>query len=139
VSEGTEDPENDPGRTIREAHRLRSRPYEGVCRETAEKGKPLARQGRKATGLWGVDRLQNRHEDEWEPGGALREALVGLPLVAGPGRGADLAGHLAGLRPLAEEALGALGLLERRRGLSDAERTRAEALRRLLAAAGEVE
>jgi hypothetical protein len=83
--------------------------------------------------------LQSRHEEEWEPDGALREALEGLPLVAGPGRDADLAGHLAGLRPHAEEALGALGLLERRRGLSDAERTREEALRRLLAAAGEVE
>ncbi len=83
--------------------------------------------------------MQNRHEDEWEPGGALREALVGLPLGAGPSRGADLAGHLARLRPHAEEALGALALLERRRGLSDAERTRAEALGRLLAAAGEVE
>ena len=83
--------------------------------------------------------MQNRHEGEWEPGGALREALVGLPLAAEPGRDADLAGHLAGLRPHAEEALGAMGLLERRRGLSDAELTRAEALRRLLAAAGEVE
>lgn len=83
--------------------------------------------------------MQNRHEDEWEPGGALKEALEGLPLRAGSGRDADLAGHLAGLGPHAEEALGALGLLERRRGLSDAERTRAEALRRLLAAAGEVE
>jgi hypothetical protein len=118
---------------------LRSRPYEGVYRETTENGKPLARRGRKATGLWGVDGLQNKHEEEWEPGGALRRALEGLPLRAGPSRDADLVGHLARLRPHAEEALGTLGLLERRRGLSDAERTRAEALRRLLAAAGEVE
>ena len=83
--------------------------------------------------------MQSRHEEEWEPGGALREALEGLPLGAGPDRGADLAEHLARLRPHAEEALGALGFLERRRDLSDAERTRAEALRRLLAAAGEIE
>ena len=82
--------------------------------------------------------MQNKHEEEWEPGGALGEALEGLPLGAEPRRDADLAGHLARLRPHAEEAMGALGLLERRRGLSDAERTRAEALRRLLAAAGEV-
>ncbi len=53
--------------------------------------------------------------------------------------GATLDGDLAGIKPHLEEALGALGRLERRRGLSDAERTRAEALRRLLAAAGEVE
>lgn len=83
--------------------------------------------------------MQNKHEEEWEPVGALREALEGLPLGAEPSRDADLAGHLSRLRPHAEEALGALGLLERRRGLSDAERTRAEALRRLLAAAGAVE
>jgi hypothetical protein len=77
--------------------------------------------------------LQNRHEEEWEPGGALREALGGLPLVAGPGRDADL----AELKPHLEEALEELGRLERRRGLSDEERVTEEALRVLLAAAKE--
>jgi len=75
--------------------------------------------------------LRNAYEDEWEPGGALREALEGLPLR--PGTGQD--GHLAGLGPHLEEALGELGRLERRRGLSDGERVSAEALRDLLAAA----
>jgi hypothetical protein len=75
--------------------------------------------------------LQNRHEGEWEPGGALREALEGLPLRPGTGRDA----HLAGLGPHLEEALGELGRLERQRGLSDGERVVEEALRVLLAAA----
>ena len=89
----------------------------------------------------GADGLQKKHEEGWEPAGALREALGRLPLrpVAGPGDdpAGHLAGHLLGLRPHAEEALGALGRLERERGLSDAERARAAALRRLLALAGE--
>ena len=76
--------------------------------------------------------MRNGHEEEWEPGGALREALGGLPLR--PPEGWD--GHLAGLRPHAEEALGELGRLERRRGLSEGERARANALRELLAAVG---
>ena len=112
---------------------MRSRPYEGVYRATTEKGKPLARLGPKATGLWGVDRLQNRHEEEWEPGGALREALEGLPLRPGTGRDE----HLAGLAPHLGEALGTLGRLERQRGLSDGERAAEEALRVLLEAAKE--
>lgn len=80
--------------------------------------------------------MRNGHEEEWEPSGDLREALGGLPLGAGTGQGDDLAGHLARLRPHVEEALGTLDRLGRRRSLSDAERDRAEALRRLLAEAG---
>jgi hypothetical protein len=79
--------------------------------------------------------LQNACEEDWEVGEDLREALGTLLLR--PGRGRDE--HLAGLVPHLEEALGTLGRLERRRGLSDAERTRAGALRVLLAAAREVE
>ena len=75
--------------------------------------------------------MQNRHEEEWEPGGALREALERLPLRPGAGRDE----HLAGLAPHLEEALGTLGRLERRRGLSDGERVVEEALRALLEAA----
>ena len=82
-------------------------------------------------GLWGGEVLQKAHEDEWEPGGALREALEGLPLR--PGQVRD--GHLAGLVPHLEGALGELGHLERQRGLSDGERLTEEALRVLLAAA----
>ena len=70
---------------------------------------------------------------EWEPAGALREALGRLPLR--PLTGDDLAGHLLGLGPHAEEALETLGRMERGGGLSDAERARAAALRRLLALA----
>ena len=64
-----------------------------------------------------------------EPGGDLREALGGLPLSPGPAQDE----HLARLRPLLERELGELGRLGRRRGLSERERTRAEALGILLA------
>jgi hypothetical protein len=87
----------------------------------------------------GVDGLQKKHGEEWEPAGALREALGKLPLRPVTGPGDELAGHLLELRAHAEEALGALGRLERGRGLSEAERTRAAALRRLLALAEGVE
>ena len=79
-----------------------------------------------------VDGLRDSREGEWEPSEALRKALGRTPLL--PGRVQD--GHLAGLRPHLEEALGELGRLERRGGLSRRERVRAEALRRLLAAIG---
>jgi hypothetical protein len=81
----------------------------------------------------GADGLQKKHGEGWEPAGALKEALGRLPLR--PVTGDDLAGRLLGLRPHAEEALRTLGRLERARGLSDAERARAAALRRLLALA----
>ena len=63
--------------------------------------------------------------DGWEPGGALRGALGGLPLS--PGSAQDE--HLARLRPLLEGALESLG---RRGGLSRDERATQEALRALL-------
>ena len=74
--------------------------------------------------------MQNVREDGWEPDGALREALEGMPLRPGPVQD----GHLARLGPLAEEALGELGRLERQRGLSEGELARKEALGGLLAA-----
>lgn len=67
----------------------------------------------------------------WEPGGALREALGGLPLSPGPARDE----HLARLRPLLEGALGELGRMGRGGGgLSREERATEEALRALLVA-----
>jgi hypothetical protein len=75
--------------------------------------------------------LHNVREDEWDMGVALRRTLEGMPLQPGPERD----GHLARLGPLVEEALGELGHLERRRGLSDGELARKEALGGLLAAA----
>lgn len=78
-------------------------------------------------------------QEEWEPAGALRGALGRLPLRPATGPGGDLAGHLLGLRLHAQEALGTLGRLDRGRGLSEAERARAAALRRLLALAEEAE
>lgn len=77
--------------------------------------------------------MPNAREEEWEIGEDLRQALERLPLLPG----AERDGHLAGLGPHLEEALGTLGRLERQRGLSDEERVSAEALRVLLAAARE--
>jgi hypothetical protein len=73
-----------------------------------------------------------QEQEEWEPGAALASALEQIPLMPGPAQD----GHLAGLRPLLEGALGEIGRLERRRGLSPDERARAEALEELLAASG---
>jgi len=82
--------------------------------------------GRPLDGLpWGRAR-----REEWEPGKDLVGALEGLPLRPGAGRGENL----AGLRPHLEGALGELGRLERRGGLSEGERTRREALAALMAA-----
>lgn len=72
---------------------------------------------------------QQEWESEWEPSEALMTALGGMPLSPG----ADPNGHLAQLEPhLVEEALATLGRLERQRGLSEREKTRAGALRMLL-------
>ena len=60
----------------------------------------------------------------------MREALGGMPLSPGPDRDA----RLARLGPLVEEALGELGRLERRGGLSRNERAMQEALGELLGA-----
>jgi hypothetical protein len=76
--------------------------------------------------------LRDEHEQEWEPGAALASALEQMPLMPGPAQD----GHLAGLRPLLEGALGKIGRLERRRDLSPDERARVEALEELLAASG---
>ena len=79
--------------------------------------------------------MQEARQEEWEPSEALREALGGMPLVPGP---ADRGWHLAQLGPLLEGALGELGRLERRGGLSPHERARKEALEGLLAASAVV-
>ena len=60
----------------------------------------------------------------------MASALAQMPLMPGPAQD----GHLARLRPLLEGALGELGSLGRRRGLSREERATQEALRALLAA-----
>jgi len=54
----------------------------------------------------------------------LRSALEGTTLAPGTEKGRNL----ARLEPHVEEALGALKLLERQRGLSEREKTRAGAL-----------
>jgi hypothetical protein len=72
---------------------------------------------------------QARNQEEWEPGASLTGALEGLSLLPGAHRDVEL----ARLGPHLEEALGELADLEWRRGLSERERTREEALRMLLA------
>jgi hypothetical protein len=109
------------------------------CPHAIEKGKPVARRGRKACGPLGeVAGLPKRREgrvqgcdqhEEWEPGGALTGALEGMSLLPGAERDEDL----ARLEPHVGEALGALERLERRRGLSEREKARMGALRMLLA------
>jgi hypothetical protein len=101
------------------------------------KGKPAARRGRKAYGpLKEVAGLPNRQEQhqvwdyqEWEPSDALTSALGNVPLQPGTNRD----GQLAGLEPHLREALMTLEDIERKRGLSGREKTRAGALRMLLA------
>jgi hypothetical protein len=80
--------------------------------------------------------LPNRNEQrqmwdhkEWEPGDALRHALGGTPSSTGT----DRDGHLAGLEPHLREALMTLEDIERRRGLSEREKTRVGVLGMLLA------
>jgi hypothetical protein len=107
------------------------------CPHRIEKGKPVARRGRKAHGppeeVAGLpnrqeERDQQRDHREWEPSGALRSALEGMPLPPGMDPSTDL----GRLEPHLEEALGTLERLERRRGLSVREKTRAGALGMLL-------
>ena len=74
------------------------------------------------------ERNQQRDHREWEPSGALRSALEGMPLPPGMDRSTDL----GRLEHHLEEALGALERLERRRGLSVREKARAGALRMLM-------
>ena len=76
----------------------------------------------------GRDRGRDQQE-EWEPSGALTDALKGVSLLPGAERDVDL----ARLEPHAEEALGTLERLERRRDLSEREKARMGALRMLLA------
>jgi hypothetical protein len=74
------------------------------------------------------ERDQGYNHQEWEPSGALTSALQEMPLPAQTPRNEDL----ARLKPHLEEALQTLQRLERRRGLSDREKMRGEALRMLL-------
>jgi hypothetical protein len=107
-----------------------------------EKGKPVARRGRKAYGpLKEVARLPNRLErdqgsnhQEWEPSRALTGALEQMPLQAQTSQNEDR----ANLKPHLEEALEMLELLERQRGLSDREKMRGGVLRMLLTSIEEV-
>jgi hypothetical protein len=62
--------------------------------------------------------------EEWEPSGALTSALEGMSLLPGTERNGDL----TRLEPYVEEALKTLEDLERQRGLSEKEKTRAGAL-----------
>ena len=66
--------------------------------------------------------------EEWEPNVALVGALWGLPLCPGTDHGDSL----ARIEPQLKEALGALGRLERRRGLSESEKARRGALTTLM-------
>jgi hypothetical protein len=101
-----------------------------------DKGKPVARRGRKAYGppkeVAGLPNRQERDpgEDhqEWEPSRALTSALEQMPILAKTSQNEDL----ARLKPHLEEALQTLERLERRRGLSDREKMRRGALRMLL-------
>jgi hypothetical protein len=106
------------------------------CPDKIEKGKPVARRGRKAHGpLKEVAGLPNRPErdqgedhQEWEPSRALTSALEEMPHLAQTPQNEDL----ARLKPHLKEALETLERLERRRGLSDREKMRGGALRMLL-------
>jgi hypothetical protein len=107
------------------------------CPDAIEKGKPVARRGRKAYGpLKEVAELPNRPErereceqDEWEPSGALTSTLEEMSLLPGTERNGDL----ARLAPCVQEALRTMEHLERQRGLSQREKARVGALRMLRA------
>lgn len=73
--------------------------------------------------------------EEWEPGVALRNALEKMPLQPGAGRREAV----LKLKPHLKEAVSTLTRIERRRSLSDRERLREQALRRLLEALKEFE
>ena len=112
------------------------------CPNTFDKGKPVARRGRKACGPLkeeaGLPNSQERDQgwnhQEWEPSRSLTSALQELPLLAQ----APQNENLARLKPHLEEALETLERLERRRGLSDREKMRGGALRMLLTSIEEV-
>jgi hypothetical protein len=72
---------------------------------------------------------------EWEPSAALVGVLGVLPLRLGTGYGEGL----AKIKPHLEESLEALERLERRRRLSEREKTRREALRTLMTSIERVE
>ena len=106
------------------------------CPDKIEKGKPVARRGRKAHGppkeVAGLpnspERDQGGDHQEWKPSEALTSALEEGPLLSQTRQNEDL----ARLKPHLEEALETLERLERRRGLSDREKMRGGALRMLL-------
>jgi hypothetical protein len=72
---------------------------------------------------------------EWEIGEPLRRALGSIPLHPGANRSRAL----SEVKPLAEDALATLALLELRRRLTAKEHRRAHAIRSLLAALEEEE
>ncbi len=103
------------------------------CPNTFEKGKPVARRGRKAYGplkeVAGLPNSQERDQgcnhQEWEPSRALTTALEQIPPLAQTPQNEKL----ARLKPHLEEAL---ERLEQKRGLSNREKMRGGALRMLL-------
>lgn len=99
-------------------------------RAGTEEAQATVRRARRPRVFRGEKGCEKRARGGWEPSGALREAIGGLPLSPGTDRGE----HLAQLRPLLEEALGELGRLGQRGGLSREERAMEEALGKILAA-----
>ena len=74
------------------------------------------------------EREQGCEQEEWEPSGALTNALQEMSVLPGTERNGDL----ARLGSYVEEALRTLDYLERQRGHSEREQARAGALRMLL-------
>jgi hypothetical protein len=112
------------------------------CPNTFDKGKPVARRGRKAYGpLKEEAGLPNSQEQdqgcnhqEWEPSRALTTALEQIPPLTQTPHNENL----ARLKSHLEEALETLERLEQKRGLSNREKMRGEALRMLLTSIEEV-
>jgi hypothetical protein len=81
------------------------------------------------------ERRQGWDHREWEPSDVLTSALGNTQLLPGTDRDRQL----AGLEPHLREALTTLDDIERQRGLSGREKTRAGALRMLLASVERIE
>lgn len=113
-----------------------SSPLRGLPSSWSQK-RLLYRRRRMATVMVVAAAKGSHHplHEEWEPSVALRNALEKMPLQPGAGH----LGYTARLKPHLEEAVKTLTRIERRRGLSDRERLREQALRILLESLKEVE